>query len=128
MKIILSNGTELDPMIVTGAFEYVHGINRDALTFVFNDSHDMEDLDRTFTDAACESINIIGDDGSEAIHTGYTIRTKLMKKAVEVEKATEEKEAVYENRIFVTMAQRSYTESQMAEMQNAMMALAGVEV
>ena len=66
------------------------------------------------TESACESITIIGDDESEAIHTGYTIRAELVKKQVEVQKETEGSESVFEKRVFVTMAQRTYTETKLA--------------
>ena len=120
MKIILTNGTELNTVIVTGGTKYVQGANRDALTFVFSESYSMDELDTAFTDTACESINIVGNDGSKAIHTGYTIRATLEKKRVETQKATESAEAAFENRIFVTMAQRTYSETKMAEMQEAL--------
>ena len=113
MKITLANKTELHPILVTGATKYVQGANRDSLTFIFDDTHSMDEMDSVFTDAACEVIRIVGDDGSEAIHTGYTIRMELTKKSVEVQKATESAEAVCENRIFVTMAQRTYTEERL---------------
>lgn len=122
MKIVFTNGIELNPIIVTGMQKFTLGEYRDNLTFVFSEEYSMDELDSAFTDIACETINIIGDDGSEAIHEGYAIRVELVKKQVETE------EGVTENRIFVTMGQRTYAETQMSEMQNAMMALAGVEV
>ena len=114
MKTILTNGTELTPIMVTGATKYIQGANRDSLTFIFGENYSMDELDAIFTEAACESINIIGDDESEAIHTGYTIRAELVKKYVEVQTATESTPAVFENRIFVTMAQRTYAETKLA--------------
>lgn len=114
MKIVLVNGVEIAPIMVTGATKYIQGANRDALTFIFDETHSMDELDAIMTETSCESINIIGDDGSEAIHTGYTIRAELVKKQVEVQVATENAEAVFENRIFVTMAQRTYAETKLA--------------
>lgn len=122
MKIILTNGTELTPIMVTGAKKYVQGANRDALTFVFADTS-LDEVDSIFTEANCENINIVGDDNSEAIHSGYTVRTELIKKLVEIQAATTETDVVTENRVFVTMAQRTYAENQMAIMKAAMNAL-----
>ena len=116
MKIILTNGTELKPIMVTGASKYVQGANRDTLTFVFNDSVSMDELDKIFTDSNCESISIIGDDESEAIYSGYTIRAELNKKCVQINTENSETEAVYENRITVSMAQRTYAETQLASL------------
>ena len=123
MKIIFTNGTELNPIMVTGAPNYFQGVSRDSLTFVFSGDSDMEALDKAFTEAACEHITIVGGDGTEAIHSGYTVRVELVKKQVETQKATFDTEAVFENRVFVTMAQRTYAETQLAAMQAAMNAL-----
>lgn len=123
MKIIFANGTELHPIVVTGASRHFQGATRDALTFVFPATEDMTALDAAFSSAACESINIVGDDGTEAIHKAYTIMVELCKKPLEVTPATAETEAAWEERILVTMAQRTYMETQMANMEATMAAL-----
>lgn len=114
MKIILNNGKELSPILVTGGPRMVHGASRDTLNFIFPATEDMAELDSAFSAENCEKITIIGDDGSENIHTGYTIRAELKKDSVEVTPATEE--AVYEDRITVSMSQRTYAESQLASL------------
>lgn len=116
MNIILANGKKLSPIMVTGGPRHVQGASRDTLSFIFPVDASMTDLDAAFTADACESITIVGDDGSEAIHTGYTIRAELKKEPVEVTPATEEAEAVYEDRITVSMSQRTYAESQLASL------------
>ena len=123
MKIILSDKTELNPIIVAGGTRYVHGVHRDTLYFIFPVDAGMENLDAIFTASACESIIIIGDDNSEAIHTGYTIRAELSKRNMMIEPATDEAEAVYEDRITVAMAQRTYAENQIAQNAAALNAL-----
>ena len=128
MNIKFSNGTELSCIVVAGGPYYVYGVPRDALTFVFPADAGMEELDALFVPANCESVTIEGDDGSAFIHKGYTVRGELSKASVEVEPGTAETEAVYEDRITVVMAQRTYVESQMANMEAAMAALAGKEV
>lgn len=120
MLIKFSNGTEMTTILVTGETRYVQGANRDTLNFIFPATEDMATLDSAFTTEACESITIVGDDGSEAIHNGYTIRVELSKAPVEVSPATAEMAAIYEDRITVSMAQRTYMESQLAAMQAAM--------
>ena len=114
MNIKLSNGTELTPVMVTGGQKYVQGQSRDTLSFVFAADAGMETLDAAFTEAACESITIVGDDGTENIHKGYTIRAELSKTSVKTTPATESTPAVYEGRITVAMSQRTYAESQLA--------------
>lgn len=110
MKVILTDGTELKPVIVTGEKRYIQGVNRDALTFVFTEAS-LDEMDSIFTAENCEHINIVGDDESEAIYNGYVIRVEITKKAVEKEDGNRE------NRVFVSMAQRSEAETKAIEMQ-----------
>lgn len=126
MKIILNDGTELEPIVVTGASRRVQGANRDVLSFVFPASAGLEALDGAFTPENCESVTIIDEEG-EHIHVGYSIRAELSKTSVEVTPATAESEAVYEDRITVAMAQRTYAETQLAQLQAAVAALTAVQ-
>lgn len=128
MKIILNNGKELSPILVTGGPRMVQSASRDTLNFIFPATEGMAALDSAFSAENCEKITIIGDDGSENIHTGYTIRAELSKASVEVTPATESEAAVFEDRITVSMSQRTYAESQLANMEVALAALAGKEV
>lgn len=123
MKIILTNGTELIPIAVTGAPRQVQGARRDTLSFVFPADAGLEALDAAFTAHNCETVKLVGEDESENIHTGYTVRVGLVKEAVEVAPATAQAEAAYEERITVTMAQRTYAETQLAALQAAVAAL-----
>ena len=116
MKIILNNGKELSPILVTGGPRMVQGASRDTLNFIFPSDVSMESIDEAFTADACDKITIVGDDGSENIHTGYTIRAELSKASVEVTPATESEAAVFEDRITVSMSQRTYAESQLASL------------
>lgn len=116
MKIIFNNGVELTSIMVTGGHKFIQGASRDTLSFIFPATEDMAELDTAFSAANCESITIIGDDGSEAIHKGYTIRAELKKESVEVTPATESEAAVYEDRFTVSMSQRTYAESQLASL------------
>lgn len=116
MKIILNNKKELSPILVTGGPRMVQGASRDTLSFIFPADVSMESIDVAFSAEACEKITIIGDDGSENIHTGYTIRAELSKAPVEVSAATAETDAVYEDRVTVSMAQRTYAESHLASL------------
>lgn len=115
MKIYLANGMELNPIMVTGGKQSVQGAYRDILNFVFPEGTSMDELDNAFTAANCESVAIVGDDG-EYIHKAYTVRACLKRELVEVEPETPESEAVYENRVFVAMGQRTYSESLIASL------------
>ena len=118
MKIILNNN-ELNPISVVGGRKNVQGANRDTLTFAFPADENMAELDGIFTAKNCESI-IVEDESGSYIHKGYTVRGELSKATVCVSAETEEKPAVYEDRIHVVMGQRSYTETKMAEMEEAL--------
>lgn len=114
MIIKLNNGTELNPISVIGERRHVQGVSRDTLVFVFPAETLMDNLDSIFTAENCETITIVEDE-NEYIHKAYTLRAELKREPVEVTPATESTEAVYENRVTVAMAQRTYAETQIAE-------------
>jgi len=119
MKIILANGTELNPIVVSGSQKYINGMTRDALTFVFSEDASLDEINELFTDVNCETIKIYegeGENESEYIHTGYVIRAELTKSPVVVKPATDETAEVVENRVSVSMALRTYTEKQLASL------------
>lgn len=59
MKIKLSNGTVLSPILATGETRYVQGANRDTLNFIFPATEGMEALDAAFSTENCESITVL---------------------------------------------------------------------
>lgn len=127
MKIILANGTELNPIVVTGGGRSINGTHRDTLNFIFPQDASLDELDTIFTDANCATIKLYETtaDGAELehIHTGYTIRAELSRTPMVVQEATEDTEEVIENRVTVSMALRTYAEAQLARLteQNAML-------
>lgn len=116
MKIKFANNEELSPIMVTGGPRHIQGASRDTLSFIFPATENMAELDAAFNAENCESITIVGDDGSENIHKAYIIRAELKKESVEVTPATESEAAVFEDRITVSMSQRTYAESQLASL------------
>jgi hypothetical protein len=127
MKIKLANGMELFPIIVTGEKRYVQRDRRDTLTFVFPVSEGITALDEVFTAENCESITIFEGEDVSYIHKGYTIRAELALMPVEIEPPAEETEAVYEDRIFVSMSERTDLENQVSDVSTALNAMLGVE-
>lgn len=122
MKIILANGAELEPILVTGGKRMVQGVNRDTLRFVFPAEAGMAELDAAFTPDACCRITV--EDGSGSyVHTGYTIRSTLEKEQVEVQPATAEEPAVCADRITVAMSQRTWMETQLLSLTETVDAL-----
>ena len=123
MKIVLANGVELTPYTVNGSNQFVQGAQRDVLSFVFPAEAGLANLDEAFTAEACEVITIVADDGTEYIHKGYTIRGELKKAAVVITLPTLEAPSVEEDRITLTVGQRTYTESQLAAVKESTVAL-----
>ena len=139
MHIILADGTQLNHIGATGTTKYVQGANRDTITFEFDASHSVDELRNLFTEQNCEVIDIVTEevvtqgDGTEQTiatdnyHEGYVIRAEVAEKIKEIEPATGTTPAVTETRVFVTMAQRTYMETQLAaiteEITNTQLAL-----
>ena len=135
MKIKLANGAELYPILVTGGPKHVQGMSRDTLTFVFPEGVSLDEADRLFSEANCETLSLyeetelMQEDGStvtgeiEHVHKGYTIRAELARKPVETKPATTDTAAAYENRVTVSMAQRNYSETQVANLTETVDAL-----
>lgn len=123
MKIKLSNDKVLEPLMVTGGQQYVQGQSRDTLSFVFDGTADMAELDQAFRPENCGDIIITDDADGEYLHHGYAIRYELKKADVESKPATAQTAAEYVTRITVSMAQRSYAEEQAASLQETVDAL-----
>ena len=115
MKVILNNGVEVTPIIITGEKRNIQNARRDCLTFVFRETS-LDEIDGIFTTENCEKMVIVGDDNSEAIYKGYVVRAELTKGMVEVKGATAEESAEYEARVKVSMAERTYAETQIANL------------
>lgn len=111
MTINLSDRAILEPIVITGEKRYINEATRDVLTFVFSEGHSIDELDGIFTAENCEDIVITSDDGEENVYSDYVIRVEISKKAVKKEDGSRE------NRVFVSMAQRSEAEKQAIEMQ-----------
>ena len=138
MHLILKDGTQLNHLGATSVSKYIQGATRDTLTFEFNSSYSVDELRAFFNGANCETIIIVTDDlveriveledgttevVNEVVQTnnywdGYVIRAEVAEKIKEIEPATGTTPAVTETRVFVTMAQRTYAETQMAILQN----------
>ncbi len=124
MKITLKNGTEVNPIIVTGGSRHINGANRDTLNFIFPANASLDELDALFTDKNCETIKLyevqVNPDGTttelEHIHAGYVIRAELSRTPMVVAEATDTTEEVVENRVTVSMALRTYAETQLAKL------------
>lgn len=127
MIIKLANGIELNALGVMGEKQNIQGFRRDVLSFMLPASVSLDEMDSIFTEENCKSITLINGE-TENIHNNYTIRVELKREPVLVTPATESKDAVYENRVTVSMAQTTYQENQIAAMKASMDALLKGEV
>lgn len=136
MYILLKDGTKLNHIGATGDTRYIQGATRDAITFEFDSTYSVDELRSVFTEMNCEIINIVTDEvietvieneddttevKSEVVYTnnyweGYVIRAEVAEKIKEIEPATGTTPAITETRVFVTMAQRTYAETQIASL------------
>lgn len=136
MHIILKDGTKLNHIGATSTTRYIQGANRDTITFEFDSTYSVDELRNVFTDMNCETINIVTDDvvetvvenedgttetKSEVVYTnnywdGYVIRAEVAEKVKEIVPATGTTPSITETRVFVTMAQRTYAETQIASL------------
>lgn len=136
MHIILKDGTKLNHIGATSVTRYIQGANRDTITFEFDATYSVDELRSVFTELNCEIINIVTDDvvdtvienedgttevKSEVVYTnnyweGYVIRSEVAEKIKEIVPATGTTPAITETRVFVTMAQRTYAETQIASL------------
>ena len=125
MYSILADGTKITHIGATGATKYLQGANRDTITFEFDASHSVDELRSLFTEQNCEVIDIVTEevvaleDGTEQTiatdnyHEGYVIRAEVAEKIKEIAPATGTTPAVTKTRVYVTMAQRTYMETQL---------------
>lgn len=116
MKILLNDNTELSVLMATGGSRYIQGANRDCLNFVFDENASMDTLDAIFTEANCEVIRIVGDDGSTAIYNDYAVRAELKQSFEQAQSENPDAEVQVVKRITVSMGQRSYAEKQLAKL------------
>lgn len=107
-----ASGNEVEFLTASGIHKVVQGQNRDVLTFTFaTETHTLAEIDEMFSASACEKL-IIDD---MYVHNGYVIRDELKKVNVEVQASDVSSAGVYEDRIMVSMAQRTYAEEKLAE-------------
>ena len=128
MHIILANGTKLNHIGASGETRYIQGANRDTITFEFDETYSVDELRELFNETNCEVINIVTDEiveleddttqvvNANNYHEGYVIRVEVAEKIKEIQPASGTTEAITETRVFVTMAQRTYSETQIASL------------
>lgn len=78
MKVILSNGREIEALGVHGRNISYQGVQRDSLIFLFEiENESLTDAMTDFTAENCSKIMLTNEDEEQFIHEHYTIRTEL---------------------------------------------------
>ncbi len=112
MKLILNNGEELDVILVNAYEKYVRGASRDTLDIFMN-----TEIDTNYVLSLCipqnlSLLRLVSDEGNTSIHEGYSLFVSCGIEEFEVEKQTSIQDGIYENRLKLRLAQKTYTEMQ----------------
>lgn len=121
MQIRLADGTILECISIFGKKGHYQGANREFLEFhISPETCSFEQLDQLTGDSgSTHRIYIIDDNGDEFLHEHFVIRKELALKQVEVSPETADAPAQYETRIIVELAQLTYAEVQLQQLQEA---------
>jgi hypothetical protein len=118
MKIIFNDGTEMECIQVNGAIRYIQGANRDTLEFVFTpELYTISEVDEAFSNANNLKKVTLQKENEIGVHENYTIRTGLTLQPFVIVPETSTSPEVSEQRIFVTMAQKTYAEIKIDSLQ-----------
>lgn len=101
-KITLKDGTTLEAVAVLGGQRMLNNANRDTLTFVFDDSHSMTDLDALFTSDNCEAITLHSTD-MEGTETEYLLEGFILRAELKLAPEAVDNDTLV-NRISITQA------------------------
>jgi len=120
MQVKLNDNTELDCIIAFGRTEYIQGANRSVLELHFSpEDVTFESLEDVFSPSNSESIVLTDDENNSYLHENYVIRDGIALKNYEVSPPRDGVDGVYEKRYIVTLAQLTYAEAQIKELQDA---------
>lgn len=109
-KITLKDGTTLEAVAVMGGQRMLNNANRDTITFVFDDSHSMMDLDALFTSDNCETITLHGTD-MEGTETKYLLEGFILRAELKLAPEAADNGTLV-NRISITQAKLIAAEEQ----------------
>ena len=124
MQLKFSDGTTLDVLAVKGNPTYFQGAQRDALEIQIGKSKTTFDaLDKLTGDPAKTVKLTIIDGDKQYQHDNYSLRVSLALKPVVTAEATADTPEQTEDRLCVTLAQKTYQELQIAELQSSVDAL-----
>jgi len=128
MKVILNNGTELTAEVVNGSTRHFQGASRDSLEFQFLKAipQTFGELDTLFSNSENTSKVTLDNNGTAYVHDNYTLKVSMGLIPVEIAKATDTTDAIFEERYTVVMAQKTYAEMEIEALQKSVDILTGV--
>ena len=124
MQIEFNDGTALDVLSVSGKSTYHQGAQRDALEIqIAKSTTTFDALDALTGDASNTGKLTVIDGDKQYEYDNYSLRVSLALCPVVTATATSTTAAVTEDRLCVTLAQLTYAELQIAELQSTVDAL-----
>lgn len=79
MTVKLKNGDQFSCLGVHGGKVMYQGVNRDSLTFLFEENTNVEEISTAFSSENMQTISLLDSDGGENVHENYTIRVNCGK-------------------------------------------------
>lgn len=116
MLIELRDGTTLKALSVVAQKKVLQGIDRRILNFIFDNTYTITALDEAFNEYNTSVIQVVDGD-TKYIYKDYSLRDELVKMNVRVEDA--DGNVTYQNQTSVKMAQLSYEEIHVAELEQS---------
>lgn len=124
LKFSDTAGTTLDVLAVNGQSIYFQEANRDSLEVqIAKEKITFDALDKLTGTAANTAHLTLIDGDKQYVHDNYSLRASLALKPVVTTPATSTTPVVTEDRLCVTLAQQTYQEQQIAQLQGSVDAL-----
>ena len=114
MKIFLNHTIQLQPLTVIGEKRIVKGVQREALSFIFDKFTSLDELNKVFNAENCVIITI-EENNVHYDHMGYIVKGQIKYEPTLINQNTTD--IIYEDRITVIMAQQTVEEKQIAALQ-----------
>lgn len=119
MQIEFNDGTTLDVLAVNGNPTYFQGAQRDSLEIQIDKSKTTFDALDALTAGENTSKLTLIDGEHQYEHDNYSLRTELALKPIVTAAATDTTPEQTEDRLCVTLAQKTYQELQVEELQSS---------
>lgn len=114
MTVTFNNGTALEVIAVNAQHKYFQGIERDSFEYVISKSTVSFDiLDSLFSNESATCKVTLRNDSGSYVYDDYSLRESMKLETAIITPATPTEAAETEERYFIIMAQKTYTEKQL---------------